>query len=165
MIQSILNDVVFEIPKLSQKIARKKSDAQRHALTKGAETTQQTKIRLEKEAKAQALKRSLETKDQHEARLERERKCQLAKFEDPDVPNEYFEKKIGFARKKQRKLRDAWTPNERQNYNSKKNDYQKEKKEVKLKMNIRLDSRLTVITNGKGEKTSRMLLWLLVQEY
>ena len=75
-LQTTYNDV----PKLSQKDARKKADANRYALKKASETTEQKKVRLANQ------------------------------------------------KERQQKLRDTWTIEQRQSYNSKKNDYQKQKR-------------------------------------
>ena len=132
VIPYVLNKIVSEVPKISQKNARKKTNAQYQRLKKAAETTEQRTKRLEKEAKAQALKRSNEDEFDRQARLIRESNCQLARYEadyeNPDLPDEYFENRLAKDRERQQKRRDAWTKEERQAFNSKKNDFQKHKR-------------------------------------
>ena len=120
-IYSLISVLAYDAPK---KTEQRKAHAECEAKRKASESVEQKQARRQKEAKAQALKRSLESKSQHKARLDRERKCQIAKYNNPDVPDKYFEEKLKKQRERQQKLRDSWTTNERKAYNYKKNEYQ-----------------------------------------
>ena len=125
-IYSLISVLAYDAPK---KTEQRKAHAECEAKRKASESVDQKQARCQKEAKAQALKRSLESKSQHRARLDRERKCQIAKYYDPNVPDEYFDQKLSLQRVRQQKLRDTETPEQRQIRNAKKAEYQSQVRE------------------------------------
>ena len=67
----------------------------------------------------------METEEEHEFGLIQDNNSQIARLEaDP----EYYQKFLAADRERKQKERDAWTPGERQAYNAKKNEYQKEQR-------------------------------------
>ena len=126
-ILALLVKLSLKIPDKSEQIkSRKKANANCQAKRRANESAQERRIRLDKEAIAQKIKRALENEEEHEARLDRESKHQIAKYNNPDVPDEYFEQKLTLQRSRQQKLRDSWTVEQREAYNHKKNEYQKQ---------------------------------------
>ena len=88
-ILALLVKLSLKVPDKCEQIkSRKKANAHCQAEQRANESAHERRIRLDKEAIAQTIKRALETEEEHEARLDRESKCQIAKYNNPDVPDE-----------------------------------------------------------------------------
>ena len=96
-----------DVPKSSQKDVRKKADANRYALKKATETTEQKTVRLANQ------------------------------------------------KERQQKLRDAWTSEQRQSYNSKKNDYQIQKRAESNVWLYKLVNKIAFNIPNKSEQMRR----------
>ena len=139
----MLNDLVSLIPQKSKEKSRKKSNAKCQAERRKNETIEQKQARRDREAMAQAIKRALETEEEHKFRLIQDNNSQIARLE---ADSEYYEKFLSADRERKRKERDEWTLEDRQAYNAKKNEYQKEKRLNESKEDR--DTRLQIDRDG-----------------